>query len=115
MRNKKREREKCLWNTYIFFAEQMADTQGESATETMEALPHWQASLNLTWECGIGEPLSAPKLALVGGTICLGQLLTRVANSVLGHLQGKVLAPLAPFLGPNGMLLKELGVSKFLE
>jgi len=92
-----------------------AKLSGTAPDQTMSALPHWQANLGLTWSYTPGQTnLTAPTLTITNGTICLGHLLGNVVNSILGHLQEKILDPLEPFLGPNGILLKELSGTQFL-
>lgn len=58
----------------------------------------------------------APQFSINNASICVGQLLGTVLHSTLGHAYDKVLKPLEPFIGQDGMLMKRLEViSLFLS
>jgi hypothetical protein len=88
----------------IGFAGPLAEALSADPANAMEALPHWQAQVALTWTFDIhGEVTPVPRFALTQVEMCLGRILGEMMNAVFGEVM-KILDPLDPVIGPNGVL-----------
>jgi hypothetical protein len=86
----------------------------ENDSEAIRALPHLRAQLTLGWSWNMGRPDSTPDVFLFNDTIlCLGSYFTAIVGD-LNRQVHKIIRPLEPVLGPDGLLLKKIEVSKYL-
>ncbi|KAL6079658.1 hypothetical protein QOT17_000772 [Balamuthia mandrillaris] len=76
--------------------------------DALDALPHWQASLGLSWKWKLHDNLTPPQFYISDIHFCVGRLLINVVRVTTEQTIGKLLDPLDPVLGPDGILLRPI-------
>ncbi|KNC54271.1 uncharacterized protein AMSG_10070 [Thecamonas trahens ATCC 50062] len=93
----------------------IADLAHTTPQEALTAFIHYEASFKAGYEFDIkaGQTSTTPtKLALNDVEMCLGTMLVKYIDAMMGHVT-KILDPLNKVFGPNGVLLKPIpGMSK---
>ncbi|KNC50032.1 uncharacterized protein AMSG_05791 [Thecamonas trahens ATCC 50062] len=93
----------------------IADLAHTTPQEALTAFIHYEASFKAGYEFNVkaGQTSTTPtKLALNDVEMCLGTMLVKYIDAMMGHVT-KILDPLNKVFGPKGVLLKPIpGMSK---
>jgi hypothetical protein len=81
--------------------------------EAIKALPHYKTKITFTWDWTFSQRISAPRLMLNDTEMCLGHIIGQLLADVSAHAR-KVLDPLKPVLGEDGILLKKVKATELL-
>lgn len=94
---------------HIGFAGPMADVLAHTKDfdNALDALPNWEMDVLMKWDFTLHNPVLTPTFKATNPQVCIGRLLTKVADAILAQAM-KILGPLEPVLGPNGILLKPI-------
>jgi hypothetical protein len=85
----------------------------KEAPDAIEALPHFAMEISMTWNYTLFKPVTAPQFRVTDGTMCIGRILGKFLKQI-GDRVGKVIKPLEPILGKDGILMRKLPATKFI-
>lgn len=86
-----------------------------SNPDVVSALPHLRAALTIAWDWTLDAPVTTPAVfAFDDVTMCLGTYVARIAQNFGAQTIAKILDPLEPVFGPQGLLLQRIEIASWI-